>query len=47
MKTLHNMDAGNRTARFEARLDARNSQLNCLLWILCVLNATGLVGVIV
>ena len=54
METLQNMAADNLIARFEAKLDAQNTKLdaqnskfNLLLWMLGVLIAIGLVGVIV
>ena len=54
MEPLQNMAADNLIARFEAKLDAQNTKLdaqnskfNLLLWMLGVLIAIGLVGVIV
>ncbi len=47
METLENMAADNLISRFEAKLEAQNAKFNLLLWMLGVLIAIGLVGVIV
>ena len=47
METLQNMAADNLIARFEAKLDAQNTKFNLLLWMLGVLIAISLAGVIV